>query len=194
MLGGRGTSEGRTAERSGPSGGSDSIITQHTKIDGNCETTGRLRIEGHITGNVRASSLMVAPRGRVDGDIFAASDASDADAFIIEGHVAGAVHVPRVEVRKDGRVDGGIDASEAVIHGKVSGGILARTRCALEPTSVVEGDVRARRLALQEGGVVNGTIKMGDRAAEPGSKGGRSAAREAAAEAKAESGGAKVEA
>ena len=44
------------------------------------------------------------------------------------------------------------------------GGILARKRLALEETAEVEGDVDARRLALKEGGQVNGTIRMGDRA------------------------------
>ncbi len=41
---------------------------------------------------------------------------------------------------------------------------MARNRLVLEDTADVEGDVRARRLALKEGGQVNGTIWMGERA------------------------------
>ena len=66
---------------------------------------------------------------------------------------------------------GGVVADEAVIHGQVHGGILARNRLALEETAEVEGDVHARRLALKEGGQVNGNIHMGDRAdVEPSGK------------------------
>jgi cytoskeletal protein CcmA (bactofilin family) len=59
-------------------------------------------------------------------------------------------------------VNGGVVADEAVIHGRVHGGVQARTRLALEESAEVEGDVLARRLALKEGGRVNGNIRMGD--------------------------------
>jgi cytoskeletal protein CcmA (bactofilin family) len=135
------------------------------RISGDCETAGRLRIEGKVTGDVSAGGLEVATSGTVDGDVTAREGADALEAIVIDGRVEGAVRATRVEIRRGGTVNGGVVADEAVVHGHVRGGVLARRRLALEDTAVVEGDVRARRLALKEGGQVNGNIQMGEQAA-----------------------------
>ena len=141
-----------------------SFISKEMRIEGNCETNGQLLIEGRISGNVTAHGIELAASGSVDGDVMATEKAKSAQVFIISGLVTGAVHAAQVEVRLGGKVHGGVVADEAVIHGQVQGGILARNRLALEETAEVEGDVHARRLALKEGGQVNGNISMGERA------------------------------
>lgn len=153
---------GRKAESAG-----DSVVGRGMTVNGDCVTAGRLRVEGHITGRVEASSLEVAEGGRVDGDAVSADERGGEDAFVIQGVVQGMVRAARVEVSKEGSVLGGIQGREAVVHGKVSGGIVAEQRLVLEESSVIQGDVRARRLALKEGGQVNGDIRMGERAGEP---------------------------
>lgn len=142
-----------------------SVISKDMRIVGDCETDGRLRIEGRISGNVSASGLEVASSGSVEGDIIAREGDGRGQVIVIDGRVEGAVRANRVEVRLGGTVNGGVFADEAVIHGKVRKGVLARTRLVLEETAAVEGDVRAKRLALKEGGQVNGNIRMGDQAA-----------------------------
>ncbi len=144
-------------------GAAISLIGAGMRIDGDCEAD-RLRIEGQITGNVRASNLVVSAGGRVDGDVIGPDGGEGADSFIIEGRVGGAVRARRVEVRPNGEVAGGIYAYEAVVEGRVSGGVVAEHRLLLEERGFVEGDVRAVRLALKEGGQVNGNIQMGERA------------------------------
>ena len=141
-----------------------SIISKDMLMKGSCETDGQLLIEGKISGNVTARGVEVAPSGSVEGDVIAAEKAKWDQVFIIAGLVTGAVHAAQVEVRRGGKVHGGVVADEAVIHGQVYGGILARKRLALEETAEVEGDVDARRLGLKEGGKVNGNIRMGERA------------------------------
>ena len=141
-----------------------SVISKEMLLKGNCETDGQLLIEGKISGNVTAHCIELAASGSVDGDIIAAEKAKSDQVFIIRGLVTGAVHAPQVEVLRGGKVHGGVVADEAVIHGQVHGGILARHRLALEETAKVEGDVDARLLGLKEGGQVNGSIRMGDRA------------------------------
>ena len=141
-----------------------SVISKEMHIEGNCQTDGQLRIEGRISGNVTAHGMELAASGSVDGDVIAAEKTESAQVFIISGLVKGAVHAAQVEVRLGGKVHGGVVADEAVIHGRVLGGVLARNRLILEETAEVEGDVHARRLALKEGGQVNGNISMGERA------------------------------
>ena len=141
-----------------------SVISKEMHLKGTCETDGQLLIEGKISGNVTAHRIELAASGSVDGDIIAAKKAKSDQVFIIRGLVTGAVHAPQVEVLRGGKVHGGVVADEAVIHGQVHGGVLARNRLTLEETAEVEGDVYARRLALKEGGQVNGNISMGARA------------------------------
>ena len=165
MLGKSTKKPAKGLDRSPNEAGDDtSVVSKDMRIIGNCSTEGRLRIHGRITGDVTARALELTSTGSIEGDV-AASEGSDANnVFIIDGTVIGTVRATQVEVRRGGAVMGGVVADEAVVRGRVEGGIVARIRLVLDETAVVEGDVRARRLALKEGGEVNGTILMGERA------------------------------
>jgi cytoskeletal protein CcmA (bactofilin family) len=143
-----------------------SIIAKGMRLKGDCETPGTLRVEGHVTGNVRANRLQIGAGGRVDGDVGGPDGKAPSEAVVIEGTVRGEVKAPRVEVGRDGSVGSGLRVTEAVVRGRVEGPIVAEHRLILEETAVVEGDVTAKRLALKEGGQVAGTIRIGDRAKE----------------------------
>lgn len=144
-----------------------SVIGKEMRIEGDCIVEGSIRIEGRISGSVKAVGLELTESGSVEGDLSAAGEGGrDGRVFTIAGKVDGKVHAPRVDVVSSGSVLRGVEADEAHVRGRVEGGIVARRRLILEETAVVEGDVRAHRLALKEGGQVNGTILMGDRAAQ----------------------------
>lgn len=79
----------------------------------------------------------------------------------IEGVVEGAVKAGKaVVVGKDGRVQGDITTQDAVISGTVQGTLSAESRLELQATARIEGEVRARRMQLEEGAVLNGTVQM----------------------------------
>ncbi|HET9947977.1 MAG TPA: polymer-forming cytoskeletal protein [Longimicrobiales bacterium] len=145
-------------------GGDVSVISKDVRIKGDVETRGAIRIEGTVNGNVWARSLELATSGTVSGDVGTPEGEGGDALFVIDGTVEGAVRASNVEVRKSGSVLGGVVADHATIRGRVQGGIVARNRLALQETCIVEGDVNARRLALEEGGQVNGNIRIGDRA------------------------------
>jgi len=141
-----------------------SVIGKEMRIDGNCFTTGQLRLEGQVAGDVTAGGIELTGTGAVDGDL--AAPAGDQQArFIVGGRVAGSVKARYVEVRQGGSILGGLVAEEAVIQGSVEGSVVASKRLALDETAVVEGDVLTKRLSLKEGGQVNGNIRMGEEAA-----------------------------
>ncbi len=88
----------------------------------------------------------------------------------IEGTVEGTVRAGKaVVVGKDGVVDGDITTQDAVIGGRVTGSIIAESRLELQATCVIEGEIQARRIKLDEGGKVNGTVKIGNVSAKPAS-------------------------
>jgi cytoskeletal protein CcmA (bactofilin family) len=81
----------------------------------------------------------------------------------IEGTVNGKVVAGKaVVVGRDGKVKGDIFTQDAVIGGHVTGKVIAESRLELQETSVVDGEIQARRIKLEEGGKVNGTVRTGE--------------------------------
>lgn len=81
----------------------------------------------------------------------------------IEGSVQGTVRAGKaVVVGKDGVVDGDIITQDAVVGGRVTGSITAESRLELQATCVVEGQIQSRRIKLEEGGKMNGTVQIGE--------------------------------
>ncbi|MGE0160523.1 MAG: polymer-forming cytoskeletal protein [Gemmatimonadales bacterium] len=162
MLGKRGKEpdeiDAEPSASPGP-GGQVSVIAKGTRVLGDCECDGEIRVEGTVTGSLRAPRVLVSESGSVTGDV---APVKDGGVFSVAGRVGGSVRGAEVEVRRGGSVVGPIVADRAVIHGRVGGGIVVRDRLALEGTAVVEGDIEARRLAIKEGGQFDGKIRMAE--------------------------------
>jgi cytoskeletal protein CcmA (bactofilin family) len=81
----------------------------------------------------------------------------------IEGSVEGTVRAGKaVVIGKDGSVHGDVFTQDAVIGGRVNGTIVAESRLELQATCLIEGEIRARRIKLDEGGRVNGNVYTGE--------------------------------
>ncbi len=81
----------------------------------------------------------------------------------IEGELRGSIRAGKaVVVGKDGVVIGDILTQDAIVGGKVNGTIVAESRLELQATCVIDGEIHARRIKLDEGGKVNGEIRTGD--------------------------------
>ncbi len=108
-----------------------SIIAADLRVEGTLSTTGVIRIEGTVIGNVQAErQVLVAKGGIVEGDI----DTSEA---VLSGKVRGSVlgH-ERVELQPSAVIQGGITTPRlvmhagAVVHGRVRMGKPKRTPAA----------------------------------------------------------------
>ena len=100
---------------------------------------------------------IIGPGMRVDGDC------ETEGTLRIEGIVHGKVVAGKaVVVGREGVVKGDIYTQDAVIGGHVTGKVIAESRLELQETSVVDGEIQARRIKLEEGGRVNGTVQTGD--------------------------------
>jgi cytoskeletal protein CcmA (bactofilin family) len=81
----------------------------------------------------------------------------------VEGVVEGTVRADgEVLVTKEGAVEGDIHTREAIIGGRVQGSIFGSERVELQPGSVVVGDIATKRLVVQDGGELNGRVRMGE--------------------------------
>lgn len=81
----------------------------------------------------------------------------------IEGSVEGSVRAGKaVVIGKDGLVDGHVITADAVIAGRVTGTVRADSRLEVQSSARIDGEVAARRMQLDEGAELNGTLRMGE--------------------------------
>lgn len=94
-------------------------------------------------------------------------DCSSDGTIRIEGQVEGSVKAAKsVVIGKDGAVLGDVVTQDAIVAGRVNGSVAAESRVELQATCRVEGDIRSRRIKLDEGGQVDGQLHMGGRGAD----------------------------
>ncbi|MEO8199338.1 MAG: polymer-forming cytoskeletal protein [Gemmatimonadota bacterium] len=80
----------------------------------------------------------------------------------VEGHVRGAVRAStQILLSPGGVVEGDLETREAILGGEVRGTVRADDRVEVQATSIIQGDIITSRIAIMEGGQVNGEIKMG---------------------------------
>jgi cytoskeletal protein CcmA (bactofilin family) len=92
----------------------------------------------------------------------------------IDGSVEGDVKLPDhvLKIGANGKVKASVVAKCVQVVGRVTGDVTATERVEVEASGIVEGDIRAPRLLVQEGAVINGAIEMtkapGAAGAKPG--------------------------
>jgi cytoskeletal protein CcmA (bactofilin family) len=80
----------------------------------------------------------------------------------IDGKVHGPVEVGGLLiVGSYGEVDGEVHARDAIIGGTIKNRIFASGRVTLEPKSVVQGEVNASRLVIEDGAIFEGRCVVG---------------------------------
>ena len=81
----------------------------------------------------------------------------------IDGRVEGQVKLPNHEltIGANGRVTAHVQAKHVIVVGHIAGNVSASERVEVQATGIVDGDIAAPRLLIQEGAVVNGSIQMG---------------------------------
>lgn len=84
----------------------------------------------------------------------------------VEGRVEGSIKATKsVVVGKGGAVSGDIETQDVVVAGAVAGTVMGASRVELQESCRVEGDIRSRRIKLDEGGRVEGRLHMGQESA-----------------------------
>lgn len=107
------------------------------------------------SGSQEPGLSILAPGIRIVGEI------ETQGVVKIEGQIEGSVRADgQVLVARGGVVKGDIATRQAVIAGEVHGGIFADERVELQASCVIDGDITAPRIVVEEGGQVNGQIRM----------------------------------
>jgi cytoskeletal protein CcmA (bactofilin family) len=91
-------------------------------------------------------------------------DLSGNEDLQIDGTVEGRIDLPNNEltVGPEGKVKAEVHAKTVIVVGHVTGNVTAVERAEVQASGVVDGDVRAPRLIVAEGAVLNGAVEMGE--------------------------------
>lgn len=102
--------------------------------------------------NVAHIGKSISIHGELSGD----------EDIVIEGKVDGKVELPNnhLTIGQSGNVKADVHAKMVTVVGRIQGNVSASERVEIEATGIVDGDVNAARLVVQEGAVLNGAIAM----------------------------------
>ncbi len=103
-----------------------------------------------------ALAMLLGPGTAVEGTI------AFKDTVRLEGSVNGKISSSdgTVIIGETAEVQGDIMVNIAIIRGKVTGKIEARTRIEVYPPARIEGDIQSRAVSIQSGVIFNGKCTM----------------------------------
>lgn len=130
------------------------------------ETTPRRERAATRTGSIEGA--VIGPSISIQGEVTGDED------LLIQGRVNGSVDLKQHELRvgADGEVKADITARVITVEGKVEGDLTADEQVVLRSSAVVDGDITARRVVLEDGARFRGGVDMGERSEKVGRTGG----------------------
>jgi len=89
--------------------------------------------------------------------------------LVIDGRVEGTVQLAehRLTIGPNANVEADLSAQDVLVLGRVHGNLVATGRVELRAGCVVEGDVRAFRLAIEDNAVLRGKVDLTQTAQKP---------------------------
>ena len=101
------------------------------------------------------------PMNVIGADMRIAGSISTKSAVLVLGEIEGNVAGTTVTVEEDGVIKGDVAAADdVVVRGSVVGDMGVDGKLTITPTGTVEGGVKARSIAIEEGGELRGRCTM----------------------------------
>ncbi|MBV9624557.1 MAG: polymer-forming cytoskeletal protein [Acidobacteria bacterium] len=123
-----------------------------------------------------AASAQVATVGK---SVSIKGELSGREDLFLDGRLEGSIQLSEssLTIGPNGNVRANISAKDVTIAGTLEGNIAAGGRTEIRKTAVVNGDVRTRRIAIEEGAYFKGKLEIfGEQAAATGAAADSSAA------------------
>ncbi|HWA96483.1 MAG TPA: polymer-forming cytoskeletal protein [Terracidiphilus sp.] len=99
---------------------------------------------------------------RIGKSVVIRGEVTGSEDLTVDGRLEGTVTLTesRLTIGPDADVAADLNAKDVLIMGKLQGNIVASGRVELRAGSVVEGDVQAHRLAIEDNAVFRGKVDL----------------------------------
>jgi cytoskeletal protein CcmA (bactofilin family) len=99
---------------------------------------------------------------RIGKSIVIRGEVKGSEDLVIDGRVEGTVQLAenRLTIGPNANVAADLSARDVLVMGRVQGNLVASGRVELRAGCVVEGDVRAYRLAIEDNAVLRGKVDL----------------------------------
>src|SRR5208337_4708622 len=106
---------------------------------------------------------------RIGKTVVSRGEVKGSEDLIVDGRVEGTVNLSesRLTIGPNADVAADLTAKDVLILGHVHGNVVASGRVELRAGCVVEGDIRALRLAVEDNAVFRGKVDLTQGAAKP---------------------------
>lgn len=110
---------------------------------------------------------------RIGKTVVIRGEVKGSEDLIVDGRVEGTILLSesRLTIGASANVAADLSAKEILILGQVQGNLVATGRVELRAGCVVEGDIHALRLAVEDNAVFRGNVDLTQAAAKPGNGG-----------------------
>src|SRR4029077_15366582 len=125
----------------------------------------RTRGDVHLTGKGDlGSSSVVCRSALVEGRLRGNLHCDDTATINFSGKIPGRISAQRIVVERKAAIHcfRRVRAGRIEIKGKMSGEIVAQTRVTVHKKGSLEGDVTARAITVEKGGMFSGQLVIGD--------------------------------
>ena len=87
---------------------------------------------------------------------------SGSEELYIDGNFEGAIRLPnnRLTLGPNAKVKADLDAGDVVIYGRLDGNVRAAGRLELRDSAVLQGDIHAGRLSIEENASMKGKVEL----------------------------------
>ena len=130
------------------------VIAPGTKIVGDINADGGLRVGGEIKGNIQVAGKLEL-NGKIIGDI----EAEDitVSTSMVKGNV---VARSTISLDKDTTVVGDVSACNAELDGKIKGNLTVKERAHMQSDSILMGNLSSGVVNIEEGAMLRGDISI----------------------------------
>jgi len=105
-------------------------------------------------------TAVIGPNIRIQGELSGDED------LVVEGRVEGKISVSKgLRVGPQAQVNAEVKAHHVTIAGRVVGNVVAVDKVEILPSGILEGNIRAPKIAIAEGAQFKGSVDMGGKPA-----------------------------
>jgi cytoskeletal protein CcmA (bactofilin family) len=110
----------------------------------------------------RPVSTAASGLAQIGKSVVVKGELSGSEDLYLDGQVEGSIALKgnNLTVGPNGQIKGSVEAKGVVVQGKLEGNIQAGDRVELRKSAVVNGDISAQRISIEEGAFLKGKVEI----------------------------------